>query len=97
MRVILLRTTVCRGMFWTSAGQAKWGGKSRMSKKVTQQGKNKRVSAKESWEPKVTPNLARASYITRGCSQHGSMLGVDFVVMNEVSSILMCYPSCAGQ
>ena len=36
-------------MFWRSAGQAKWGGKSRMSKKVTQQGKGKRVSAKESW------------------------------------------------
>lgn len=54
MRVIFLQATVCRGMFWRSAGQAKWGAKSRMSNKVTQQGTGKRVSAKESWETKVT-------------------------------------------
>lgn len=61
MRTNLLRTIVCRGMFWRSAGQAKWGRKSRMSKKVTQQRTGKRVSAKESWGAQSSlGNLARA-------------------------------------
>ena len=52
-RANLLRTIVCRGMFWRSAGQAKWGGKSRMSEKVTQQARTNASEQRKAPGPKV--------------------------------------------
>jgi hypothetical protein len=91
-RANLLRTIVCRGMFWRSAGQAKWGGKSRMSEKVTQQASTNASEQRKAPGPKVAregpwpvrPNI-HATGLRKSC-----LICMDSGVVCLPSTVQLC-------
>ena len=91
-RANLLRTIVCRGMFWRSAGQAKWGGKSRMSEKVTQQARTNASEQRKAPRPKVAregPWPVRQSIYATGLRK-SCLIFLDSCVVCLLRTVLLC-------